>query len=131
MILRAKFHVVLSLFSVLKIETLMPVYECPCTPLKISLPENETTVNLKSASFVLIMHLHKVLTHIQSQIKPWLLLGESFTFKFLNLNFLVQAYHSAHGMSHDMTRLDIIYTSLSSHVGYVPPPVALLTPQAT
>ena len=53
--------------------------ECPCTPLKISLPENETTVNLKSASFFVIMHLHEGLTHIQSQIKPWLLFGESVT----------------------------------------------------
>ena len=39
----------------------------------------ETTVNLRSASFVVIMHLHEGLTHIQSQIKPWLLLGESFS----------------------------------------------------
>ena len=45
----------------------------------MSLPENETTVNLKSASFIVIMHLHEGLTHIQSQIKPWLLSGESFT----------------------------------------------------
>ena len=51
--------------------------ECPCTPLKISLPENETTVNPKSASFIIIMHLHKGLTHIRSQIKPWLIFGES------------------------------------------------------
>ena len=57
-ILRAKCHVVLS---------------------PLSLPENETTVNLKSASFIMIMHLHKCLTHIQSQIKPWLLFAESFT----------------------------------------------------
>ena len=42
--------------------------EFPCTPLKISLPENETTVNLKRASFFVIMHSHKGLTHIQSQI---------------------------------------------------------------
>ena len=53
--------------------------ECPCTPLKISLPENEITVNLKSASFFVIMYLHKGLTHIQSQIKLWLLFGKSFT----------------------------------------------------
>ena len=49
--------------------------KCRCTPLKISLPENETTVNLKSASFVVIMFLHEGLTHIQSQIKPRLLFG--------------------------------------------------------
>ena len=50
-ILRAKFHVVSSLFSVLKIVILMLAYECPRTGLKMSLPENETTVNLRSASF--------------------------------------------------------------------------------
>ena len=37
----------------------MLVQECPCTPLKISLPKNEITVNLKSASFVEIMLLHE------------------------------------------------------------------------
>ena len=37
----------------------------------------ETTVNLKSASFVVIMFLHKGLIHIQSQIKPRLLFGEN------------------------------------------------------
>ena len=47
--------------------------------------ENETTVNCKSASFVVIMHLHKVLTHIQSQIKPQLLFGESFTLRKFSL----------------------------------------------
>ena len=56
----------------------MLALECPCTPLRISLPENETTVNLKSASFVVIMHLHKGLTHVQSQKKHWFLFGESF-----------------------------------------------------
>ena len=49
---------------------LMLAYECPRTPLKISLHENKTTVKLKSASFIVIMLLHKGLTHIQSQIKP-------------------------------------------------------------
>ena len=41
--------------------------------------ENANTVNLKSASIVVIMLLHEGLTHIQSQIKPWLVFGESFT----------------------------------------------------
>ena len=36
-------------------------------------------VNLKSASFAVIMYLHEGLTHIQSQIKPWSLIGECFT----------------------------------------------------
>ena len=54
----------------------------PSTPLRIGLPETETTVILKSASFVVIMHLHEGLTHIQSQIKPRLLFGESFTLRW-------------------------------------------------
>ena len=77
--LRVKFHVVSSLLSVLKIKISMLVYKCPCIPLKISLPENESMVNLKSASFVVVMLLNEGLTNIQSQIKPWLLSGESFT----------------------------------------------------
>ena len=44
---------------------LMLVSECLCTPLKISLTENETTVNLIHASLVMIMHLHEGWTHIQ------------------------------------------------------------------
>ena len=36
----------------------MLAYECPRTPLKISLPENETTVNLKSASFTSLSQLY-------------------------------------------------------------------------
>ena len=36
-------------------------------PLKMSLPEKVNTVNLESASFVVIMLLHEGLTHIQSQ----------------------------------------------------------------
>ena len=55
MILPTKFHIVLSLLSVLKIEILMLAYQCPCTPLKISLPESETMVNLKHAFFLIIM----------------------------------------------------------------------------
>ena len=46
------------------------------------MPTTETTVNLKSASFVVIMLLHEGLTHIQSQINPWLLFGENFAFSF-------------------------------------------------
>ena len=44
-------------------------------------PKNETMVNLKSASFVVIMLLHKGLTRMHSQTKPRLLFGESFTSK--------------------------------------------------
>ena len=43
--------------------------------------ENEATVNLKSPSFLVIMLLQEGLTHIQSQIKPWLLFGESFNLR--------------------------------------------------
>ena len=50
----------------------------------MSLPENETMVNFKSASFDVILLLHKGLTHIQSQIKPQLLFGERFTLNILN-----------------------------------------------
>ena len=49
--------------------------------IEISLPENETTVNLKSASFLEIVLSHEGLTHIQSQIKPLLLFGKSFTLR--------------------------------------------------
>ena len=47
-------------------------------PLKMSLPENVKTVNLKGASFMVIMLLHKGFTHKQSQKKPRLHFGESF-----------------------------------------------------
>ena len=50
-------------------------------PFKINVPKTENTVNLKSASFVVIMLLHKGLTHIQSQIKLWLIFGESFALR--------------------------------------------------
>ena len=52
-------------------------------PLKINVPKNETVVNLKSASFVVIMLSHKGLAHIQSQIKPWSLFHESFALSIL------------------------------------------------
>ena len=45
-------------------------------PLKMTLPINKTTLNLKIVSLL----LHKGLTHIQSQIQPWLLFCKSFTF---------------------------------------------------
>ena len=65
----------------------MLAYECPYTPLKISLPENETMVNLKSASFIVIMHLHEGLTHIQSQVNPQLLFGKSFVLNYYCFTF--------------------------------------------
>ena len=50
---------------------------------KVLIPEcnltgTETMVNLKRASFIVIMLSHEGLTHIQSQIKHQLLFGESF-----------------------------------------------------
>ena len=44
-------------------------------PIKISLPEKWSN----GKSFDVIMLLHKGFTHIQSQVKPRLLFGESFT----------------------------------------------------
>ena len=82
---QAKFHVVSYLHSVLKIAILILASECPCTPLKISLPKNETTLNLKSASFVMILHLHKGLTHFQSQIKAIAAFYLEFHFKYFEL----------------------------------------------
>ena len=75
-ILQATFHVVSSLLSVLKIVILMLAY---ALPLKMNLSQKQNTVNLESASFVVIMLLHKGLTHIHSQKKPRLHFGESFT----------------------------------------------------
>ena len=37
---------------------------------KYNVPKTETKVNLKTASFVVIMLSPECLTHIQSQIKP-------------------------------------------------------------
>ena len=50
--------------------------------------ENQNTINLKSAFFIIIMLLHEGLTHIHSQIKPWLLFGESFTLSWLSLAWI-------------------------------------------
>ena len=47
------------------------------------MPENANTVNLKSASIVVIMLLQEGLTPIKSQIKPRLLFGESFTLTWM------------------------------------------------
>ena len=63
MILRADFHVELSLFSVLKIASVK-------VPLALALEMSLTQkrkYGLKSASFVVIMLLHKGLTPIHSQ----------------------------------------------------------------
>ena len=91
MILPAKFHVVSSLLTVLKIEIDASVKVPIALPLKMSFLENETTVNLESASFVVIMFLHECLTHIQSQIKPRLHFGESFTLRYFFLFFTLKS----------------------------------------
>ena len=111
-VLRAKFHVASSLLSVLKITILMLVYQRPHTPLKISLPKNETTVNPESASFLVIMLLHEGLTHIQSQIKPLLLFGESFTSKlrllhmFQSGNYVKHVIRQLHSSCGNTTNLE-------------------------
>ena len=85
--LRAKFHVVLSLLCVLKRAILMLAYEAPLAlQFKMNVPKTETMVNLKSASFIVIMILHEGLTRIQSQIKPRLLVGESFALSVVFLD---------------------------------------------
>ena len=43
---------------------------------------------LRSASFIVIMHLQQDLTHIQSQIKTWLLFGKSFTLKYSDMGVI-------------------------------------------
>ena len=40
-------------------------------PFKINVPKTETTVNLESASFIVIMLLHEGLTHIQALVAFW------------------------------------------------------------
>ena len=45
----------------------------------MSLPENETRLNFKRASLIVISLLHEGLTHIHSQMKPNLLFGKSLT----------------------------------------------------
>ena len=59
----------------------MLAYECPVHSIENELAENENLVNLKSASFVVIMLLHKGFTHIHSQKKPKLHFGESFALR--------------------------------------------------
>ena len=68
-ILRAKFHIVSSLLSVLKNSDVDAMVQALLALRKWAWPENKTTVNLKSASFVAIMLFHKGLTHIHSQKK--------------------------------------------------------------
>ena len=80
MILPGKFHVVSSLLSVLKRAILMLSLISPWhSHLKLVWLENEKTVNLKRASFVVIMLLNEGLTHLHSQKKPRLHFGKSFT----------------------------------------------------
>ena len=71
----------------------------PCTPVQINVPQTKTTLTLKSASFIAIMRLHEGLTHIQSQMKPRLLFGESFAFRetFLTLSAVVKCDGLAFG----------------------------------
>ena len=72
------------LLSVLKIAILMLVCQHPQHSTENELAQNWNS-NHKSASFIVIMHLHEGLTHIQSQITHQLLFGESFTLIFLTI----------------------------------------------
>ena len=66
----SKVNVVSSLLSALKIAILMLLLICPKHSYwKWVWPDNENSVNLKSASFIAIMLLHKGLTHMHSQKK--------------------------------------------------------------
>ena len=70
----------LCLLSVLKIVILMLLLICLMySHLKWVWAENETTVNLKRASFIIIMLLLEGLTHIHSWKQPKLHFVESFT----------------------------------------------------
>ena len=90
-ILRTKFHVVSSLLIISKIAILMLALKCPMhSHWKWVWAENDDTVNLKSASLVVIMLLQEDLTHIHSQKKPRLHL-ESFA-----LNLLTQENERKH-----------------------------------
>ena len=73
-ILRAKLHIVSSLLTVLKKDFDAMVPGPHAVRWRAWGPVSQTMVNLKSASFVVILLLHEGLTHIQSQIKPGLLL---------------------------------------------------------
>ena len=83
------------------------------------LPKNETTVNLKSASFVVIMHLNEGWTHIQSQIKPRMLFGESFTlmklgsFKLFNSTVLFTLWMELITFFFTSSIKEVTYESLS------------------
>ena len=72
----------------------------PSTPksLKIKVPKTETTVNLKSASFAVIMLLHEGWINIQSHIKPRLLFGESFALTSICVFLGWKSRHAAGGV---------------------------------
>ena len=66
-ILPAKFHVVSSILTVLKIAILMLSLICPShSHWKLVWPKYKNMVNLKNGSFVAIMLLHKGLTRVHS-----------------------------------------------------------------
>ena len=92
----------------------------------MSLPENKTTVNLKSASFVVIMLLHKGLTHIHSQIKPRLLSGESFTLTCeknlkVEFEFIFFIFSSGKSTTNPSTSIVILmkYCSITSNTSSI------------
>ena len=82
----AKFHVVSSLFSVLKVAIWCYHKSAPALHLQWVWPENENTVNLKSAFFVIIMLLHEGLTRLH--------FGKSFTLIIPSSKIAVTRYAS-------------------------------------
>ena len=71
----------------------------------MSLPKNETTVNVKSASFVIIRLLHKGLIHIHSHSHIYI--HSSFALRASLFNIIVTAYSS--------------HFSLKCCLGWLPP----------
>ena len=57
-------------------------------------PKIKNTVNLKSASFIVIMLLHEGLTQVHSQKKPRLQFGESFTLSTNTLSVFISKLYN-------------------------------------
>ena len=81
-------------------------YDIIKVPVALTLkPENENTVNLKRAAFIITMLLNEHLTWVHSQKKPRLHFGESFTLSDSNTTWLIQTWQSWYG--HDCSGSDI------------------------
>ena len=97
------FKMKFEIFEILMLSLICPKH----SHLKRIWPEIENIANLKSAFFIIIMLLHKDLTHIHSQKKPMLHFCESFTLTklcvhklFLHESFNTkQSFYTHHCMS--------------------------------